>query len=94
MIAPRTNFDSIDSAMTTIFIIIIGEDWPAVMYDYVRVQRNLGGEVYGALTSLVFMGCFAVGNFLLLSLFTAILLNNFEDGEEEESEEEGLTLKR
>jgi hypothetical protein len=37
MIAPRTNFDSIDSAMTTIFIIIIGEDWPAVMYDYVRV---------------------------------------------------------
>jgi hypothetical protein len=40
------------------------------------------------------MGCFAVGNFLLLSLFTAILLNNFEDGEEEESEEEGLKLKR
>ena len=42
MLAPRTNFDRIDHAMTTIFIIIIGEDWPGVMYDYVRVYRNIG----------------------------------------------------
>ena len=88
MIAPRTNFDRIDSAMTTVFIIIIGEDWPAVMYDYVRVYRNYGGELYGDMASMVFMFCFAVGNFMLLSLFTAILLSNFEEDKVDEVEED------
>jgi len=83
LVAPRTNFDRIDHAMTTIFIIIVGEDWPGVMYDYVRVYRNYGAvagykSLYSGLVSLVFMVCFTVGNMLLLSLFTAILLNNFE----------------
>lgn len=33
------------------------------------------------------MVCFTVGNLLLLSLFTAILLNNFEENEEEDENE-------
>jgi hypothetical protein len=93
MLAPRTNFDSIDSAMTTVFIIIIGEDWPGIMYDYMRVYRNYGrgkgyASLYSGLVSVFFMVCFIVGNLLLLSLFTAILLNNFEDDPKDDQQDE------
>lgn len=68
MAAPRANFDDIASALTTVFIIILGEDWPAVMYNYSRVyDGSLGFVSY-------FIIVFALGNLMLLSLFTAILL--------------------
>ena len=39
---PRANFDDIGRAMITVFIIILGEDWPGVMYNYMRVYDNHG----------------------------------------------------
>ena len=32
ILAPRANFDTIGDSMITVFICIIGEDWPKVMY--------------------------------------------------------------
>ena len=37
--------------------------------------------------SIFFMTCFTIGNFMLLSLFVAILLSNFENKDEDEEEE-------
>jgi hypothetical protein len=37
MTAPRANFDDVGAALTTVFILVLGEDWPGVMYNYVRV---------------------------------------------------------
>lgn len=37
MSPPRANFDTIGSAVTAVWILILGEDWPFVMYDYIRV---------------------------------------------------------
>ena len=82
MSAPRENFDTIDQALTSVFIVIIGEDWNSLMYNY---NRAVGTH---AVFYFVLVFCF--GNFMLLSLFTAILLQNFEEdsGKAEESEEE------
>ena len=69
--------------MVTMFIIILGEDWPGIMYNYVRVYGDNGWPI-----SIFFMTCFAIGNFMLLSLFVAILLSNFENSDDEEEDEE------
>lgn len=62
---------------TTIFIVFIGEDWNSVMYDHTRSQ--------GVGCILIFMVIFIVGNLIMLNLFLAILLKNFEEppGKEE-----------
>ena len=80
MLPSRENFDTISIALTSVFIIIIGEDWPAIMYNYCRLL----GNYYCWYFIIVF--CF--GNFMLLSLFTAILLQNFEEDDSEENEED------
>ena len=82
MITPRMNFDNIGLALTTIFCEIMGEDWNVYMYTYVRPQEGyMKYMVMGYFLSLMIMG-----NIMLLSLFTAILLQNFEDSDEEEDE--------
>jgi len=90
--APRENFDKISNALITVFIIILGEDWPGVMYNYVRVydvgENNSGAA--GWAISIFFILIFMIGNFLLLSLFVAILLQNFEDKDEDVDEEEDV----
>jgi hypothetical protein len=69
MVPPRENFDNIGNAMTTVFILIIGEDWPGIMYNHSRVYGRLEGWI-----NLYFVLVLVVGNLMLLSLFTAILL--------------------
>jgi hypothetical protein len=66
---PRENFDNIGNALTTVFILIIGEDWPGIMYNFSRIYGDKGGFV-----CLYFVSVLVVGNLMLLSLFTAILL--------------------
>ena len=68
---PRANFNTLYNGLTTIFIVFIGEDWNAVMYDHYRAT--------GPLTVGYFMFLFIFGNLILLNLFLAILLKNFEE---------------
>jgi len=70
MITPRMNFDSIGNALTTIFCEIMGEDWNVYMYTYVRPQE--GYMIYMVMG--YFLSLMIMGNIMLLSLFTAILL--------------------
>jgi voltage-dependent calcium channel L type alpha-1D len=83
--SPRTNFDEFQYAIITIFIVLIGEDWNNVMYAYVRATNSLA--------IAFFMSLMILGNLVLLNLFLAILLKNFEeeviiDDDEDEKEEE------
>ena len=68
--------------LTTIFIVFIGEDWNSVMYDHYRATN--------ALTVAYFIFLFIFGNLILLNLFLAILLKNFEEppGAEDDAEED------
>jgi voltage-dependent calcium channel L type alpha-1D len=82
MSSPRENFDDTIAAVTTVFILTIGEDWPVVMYNYTRVYNH------SQLIMLYFLITYSMGNFAMLSLFTAVLLSKFEE-KDEEIEKEG-----
>jgi hypothetical protein len=82
MEAPRENFDDAVHAITTVFIVTLGEDWPGVMYNYTRVYNH------SWMIMLYFIITYSIGNFMLLSLFTAVLLSNFEGGDDDEENEE------
>ena len=66
---PRHNFDTLLWALVTVFQVLTGEDWNAVMYDGVAAN--------GSWSALYFVLLLVIGNFLVLNLFVAILLTNF-----------------
>ena len=70
MEVPRANFDSFLWSSITIFQIMIGDNWTSIMYDGVRAK--------GPLASVMFVLLFVGGNIIMLNLFLAILLGNFE----------------
>ena len=77
MVAPRYNFDNIYNALVVVFCAILGEDWNNSMYSFIRPGfQNEYIVLFYFLSLLIF------GNIMLLSLFTAILLQNFEDNDE------------
>ena len=67
---PRSNFNTFSSGYITVFGILIGENWNVVMYDHLRA---IGSSAY-----IFFISAFITGNLILLNLFLAILLKNFE----------------
>jgi len=76
----------------------MGEDWPVAMYNQTRPQKTTM-EYYTAIG--YFLSLMAIGNIMLLSLFTAILLQNFDEEEaeaenenDEDKPKEKLTLKK
>ena len=79
---PRHNFDTLLWALVTVFQVLTGEDWNAVMYD---------GMAANGSSALYFVLLLVIGNFLVLNLFIAILLTNF--GQQEISEEYESTRK-
>ena len=66
---PRHNFDTLLWALVTVFQVLTGEDWNAVMYDAAYSSGNW--------SALYFVALLVIGNFLVLNLFIAILLTNF-----------------
>ena len=84
---PRDNFNGVGWALTSIFIVIIGEDWNWAMYQWVRAYGHDSSVSYH-IAVMFFVLLMILGNIVLFSLFTAILLQNFEGGDEDEDEEE------
>ena len=76
---PRSNFDDLGFAVLTVFQVLTAEDWNLIMYDGIRAI-GMGGALY-----FVVLQC--VGNMVVLSLFLAILLNNFSKIEEFDNDE-------
>nr|AAO83839.1 voltage-dependent L-type calcium channel alpha-1 subunit isoform b [Lymnaea stagnalis] len=88
---PRSNFDTFWPSLLTVFQILTGEDWNAVMYDGIRAYD--GVKFPGILVCLYFVVLFIVGNYILLNVFLAIAVDNLADAQslteiEEEKEEE------
>lgn len=77
----RAHFDTFLWSSLTVFQILTGENWNEVLYDGVKGA--------GWWSSIYFISCFLFGNYIILSLFMAILLGNFEvipADEEDEAE--------
>eukprot|EP01064_Diplonema_japonicum_P027866 TRINITY_DN4146_c1_g1_i1.p1 TRINITY_DN4146_c1_g1~~TRINITY_DN4146_c1_g1_i1.p1 ORF type:complete len:1687 (+),score=370.93 TRINITY_DN4146_c1_g1_i1:73-5133(+) len=75
---PRSNYDDLGSAILTTFQILTGEDWNQVMY---TGMVAVGDWVCG-----YFVLYYIIGNYLMLNLFIAVLLNNRELKESGEDE--------
>ena len=70
---PRDNWNNVGWALTTVFILIIGEDWNWTMYTWVRAY-GAGSTSNEVIAILFFILIMVVGNIVLFSVFTAILL--------------------
>ena len=80
--ALRPNFDNFFTATIAVFQILTGENWNESMY-YV-------GDEVGKPTIAYFLSLMVIGNFILLNLFVAILLQYLSDKSKEDDEEEEL----
>lgn len=68
--SPRENFDTLHGSAMTVFLILIGDGWNTVMYDCMRVS--------GAVAAMYFISLVLFGNIIMLNLFLAVLLGNFD----------------
>jgi hypothetical protein len=73
--SPRPNFDDFFKAFITIFLVMIGDDWPATMHKHMIAVGDTSAAFF------IILQIF--GKYVLLNLFLAILLENFEEMEEE-----------
>lgn len=79
---PRPNFDSFNNAFISVFQLLTVENWPTLLYAGLRNQFALTVSIY-------FITFLFIGNYILLNLFMAIMLDAFAEVEEE-MEEMGL----
>ncbi|KAG5668929.1 hypothetical protein PVAND_016838 [Polypedilum vanderplanki] len=98
---PRSNFDSFWQSLLTVFQILTGEDWNAVMYEGIKAYGGVSS--FGILACIYFIILFICGNYILLNVFLAIAVDNLADAdslttvekeEEEEQQEEGEEEKK
>ena len=83
---PRENFESFAIAFITVFQVLTMENWQTVMYSSMRSARGSG--LIKAVSALYYISWIFIGNFILLNLFLAILIDSFgeADAEVEDSE--------
>ena len=81
----RHNFDDIYTSIVTIFQVLTGENWNEVMYDGIRTTSYLAALYFVVLT--------VMGNYIVLNLFLAILLDQFDhELKTEENERDPLRI--
>ncbi|XP_063309282.1 voltage-dependent L-type calcium channel subunit alpha-1S [Pelobates fuscus] len=75
----RSTFDNFPQALITVFQILTGEDWNAVMYDGIMAY---GGPSFpGMSVCIYFIVLFVCGNYILLNVFLAIAVDNLAEAE-------------
>ena len=69
-VVARANYDTIYWAAITVFEVLIGDNWNEVMYDCIKAT--------GKLSTVYFISLILFGSIIMLNLFLAILLGNFD----------------
>lgn len=67
----RYNYDSFLNAFITSFIMLTTENWNSIMF------YAFSGTTSQGLIAVYFISCIFIGNWMLLNLFLAILLDSF-----------------
>lgn len=70
-ISPRWNFDNLWTSAIVVFEVMIQDNWNNTMYDCVRSN--------GWVSYLYFLSLLLFGNIVMLNLFLAVLLGNFDE---------------
>ncbi|XP_077986579.1 voltage-dependent calcium channel type A subunit alpha-1-like isoform X3 [Glandiceps talaboti] len=89
---PAHNFDTFPIALMTVFQILTGEDWNAVMYDAIEAK---GGIPVGMIYCSYFIVLVLFGNYTLLNVFLAIAVDNLANAQEltKDQEEQEAALQ-
>lgn len=75
---PRSNYDYMLISAVTTFQVLTMENWQLILFSLMRSDQNNKFFV-----SFILMGWIFLGNFILLNLFLAILLDAFLEEEDE-----------
>jgi len=65
------SFDGFINSIITVFIILTNDGWTAIYFDYYRAVGSVASTIF-------FITLIIIGQMILLNLFLAILLNNFD----------------
>jgi hypothetical protein len=76
-ILPRTNFKNFFKGFVLVFTVLTGENWDNTMFQFVNS--------HGYVAIVYFISLVIIGVMIFLNLFLAILLENFEEGDNEEA---------
>jgi len=68
--SPRENFDTLSNSFLTIFICFLSAGWSDVMFTVIRCTSQF--------SALYFIMLIVVGGIILMNLFLAIMLGNFD----------------
>jgi hypothetical protein len=86
---PRGNYDSFTVAFFTAFDTLTMENWNSLLYDSIR------SSVWHPIAVIYYISWIFVGNWILLNLFLAILLDSFlEEDENNLTEEEMVAAEK
>jgi hypothetical protein len=85
----KAHFDDFWWGFVTVFQVLTGENWNDVLYNTMHALAQPEEEGHPIVAAIYFILLNVVGNYMILNLFLAILLANFEGGDEEEEEEDG-----
>jgi voltage-dependent calcium channel L type alpha-1D len=78
---PDHNFDTFWWAMVTVFQVLTGENWNEVLYNGIKATSWGTSVIY-------FVALNILGNYIILNLFMAILLSEFDAADDDEEDEE------
>eukprot|EP01059_Diplonema_ambulator_P016914 TRINITY_DN2889_c0_g1_i5.p1 TRINITY_DN2889_c0_g1~~TRINITY_DN2889_c0_g1_i5.p1 ORF type:complete len:2604 (+),score=718.86 TRINITY_DN2889_c0_g1_i5:258-8069(+) len=70
----RCGFENLGASALTVFVVLTGENWGLIMKSTI-MRSSAGAAVY-------FVSLFTLGNYILLNLLIAILIDNFTGQEE------------
>lgn len=68
---PKSNFNTPFEAFLSVFIVLANDGWSKIYYDHYRATDPVS-------TTLYFISLLVVGQFVLVNLFIAILIENFD----------------
>ena len=80
---PRNNFKNFLNGFILVFTVLTGENWDSTMFQFARS--------HGYIAIFYFISLVIIGVMIFLNLFLAILLENFEEGSDDEDEEKKET---
>ena len=85
---PRANYETFMVAFITVFQVLTMENWQQVLYASMKAAE--GSMIMKTLTAIYYISWIFIGNFILLNLFLAILIDAFaeEDADLDEPDDE------
>lgn len=85
---PRTNYNIFTTAFNTVFQVLTMENWQVVLF------ASMNGSSPNYFVAIFYIAWIFIGNFILLNLFLAILLDSFLSEEEDEDMEDDAERRR